>query len=66
MGDGCDERHETLIETAFRMAQLGRYPSAGLLFHSDRGSQYTSDASARLACGCQRHNKHEPHGQLLR
>jgi putative transposase len=35
---------ETLIETAFRMALLGRRPAAGLLFHSDRGSQYTSDA----------------------
>ncbi len=35
---------ETLIEQAFRMALLGRQPSTGLLFHSDRGSQYTSDA----------------------
>ena len=35
---------ETLIETALRMALLGRHPAAGLLFHSDRGSQYTSDA----------------------
>jgi len=35
---------ETLIETALRMALLGRQPAAGLLFHSDRGSQYTSDA----------------------
>jgi transposase InsO family protein len=35
---------ETLIETALRMALLGRHPSAGMLFHSDRGSQYTSDA----------------------
>jgi putative transposase len=26
------------------MALLGRQPSPGLLFHSDRGSQYTSDA----------------------
>lgn len=34
---------ETLIETALRMALLGRRPSADLLFHSDRGSQYTSD-----------------------
>ncbi len=34
---------ETLIETALRMALLGRHPSADLLFHSDRGSQYTSD-----------------------
>jgi putative transposase len=35
---------ETLIEAALRMALLGRHPAAGLLFHSDRGSQYTSDA----------------------
>jgi transposase InsO family protein len=39
---------ETLIETAFRMALLGRHPSAGLLFHSDRGSQYTSDTYQAL------------------
>lgn len=37
-------QEETLIEAAFRMALLGRHPSAELLFHSDRGSQYTSDA----------------------
>ncbi len=36
---------EALIETALRMALLGRRPSIGMLFHSDRGSQYTSDAS---------------------
>ncbi len=35
---------ETLIEAALRMALLGRHPAVGLLFHSDRGSQYTSDA----------------------
>ena len=35
---------ETLIETALRMALLGRHPSAGLLVHSDRGSQSSSDA----------------------
>ncbi len=35
---------ETLIETAFRLALLGRHPPAGLLFHADRGSQGTSDA----------------------
>jgi len=34
----------TLIETALRMVLLGRHPSADLLFHSDRGSQYTSDS----------------------
>ena len=36
-------QEETLIEAALRMALLGRHPSAELVFHSDRGSQYTSD-----------------------
>jgi putative transposase len=57
---------ETLIETALRMALLGRHPAAGLLFHSDRGSQYTSDASASCAGGSRHHGEYEPHGQLLR
>lgn len=35
---------EALIERAFQMALLARHPPAGVLFHSDRGSQYTSDA----------------------
>jgi putative transposase len=35
---------EALIERAFQMALLGRQPPAGVLFHSDRGSQYTSEA----------------------
>jgi putative transposase len=39
---------ESLIEGALRMAVLGRRPGAGLLFHSDRGSQYTSDAYQAL------------------
>jgi transposase InsO family protein len=39
---------EALIEQAFRMALLGRHPPAGVLFHSDRGSQYTSDAYRAL------------------
>ena len=33
-----------LVITALRMALLGRRPAAGLLHHSDRGSQYTSAA----------------------
>ncbi len=45
MGSSQDE---TLIEAAFRMALLGRHLPAGLLFHSDRGSQYTSDAYRAL------------------
>jgi transposase InsO family protein len=31
-----------LVETALHMALLGRRPPAGLLHHSDQGSQYTS------------------------
>jgi len=37
-----------LVETALRMALRGRRPPAGLLHHSDQGSQYTS--SAYLNC----------------
>jgi putative transposase len=48
MGDGGNERHEVLIEQALRMALLGRHLPAGVLFHSDRGSQYTSDAYQAL------------------
>jgi transposase InsO family protein len=42
---------EALIETALGMALLGRQPSPGLLFHSDRGSQYTSDAYRAALAG---------------
>src|ERR1043166_8360809 len=41
-------QYEALIEAAFRMALLNRHPRAGLLFHSDRGSQYTSNAYQAL------------------
>ena len=33
-----------LVVSALQMALLGRRPPAGLLHHSDQGSQYTSDA----------------------
>jgi len=33
-----------LVEAALRMALQGRHPPAGLLHHSDQGSQYTSAA----------------------
>jgi putative transposase len=39
---------EALVVAALRMALLRRRPSAGLLFHSDRGSQYTSDGYRSL------------------
>jgi putative transposase len=34
---------EQLVELAFRMAVAQRHPPAGLLHHSDRGSEFTSD-----------------------
>jgi len=37
-----------LVEAALRMALMGRRPPAGLLHHSDQGSQYTS--STYLIC----------------
>ncbi len=39
-----------LVKTALRMALRGRRPPAGLLHHSDQGSQYTSTAY----CACLR------------
>jgi len=41
MSSRCDE---LLVETALRMALARRRPGAGLLHHTDRGSQYTSRA----------------------
>ena len=43
-----DKMDAELVETALRMALLGRRPPAGLLHHSDQGSQYTS--ATYLAC----------------
>lgn len=44
----ADCQNEILVAAALRMALLGRRPSAELLFHSDRGSQYTSDGYRAL------------------
>ncbi len=44
---------ETLVSMDLRMALLARHPEAGLLFHSDRGSQYTSDAYQALLADAQ-------------
>ena len=40
----ADQMDVDLVEAAWKMALLTRQPEAGLLHHSDRGSQYTSDA----------------------
>src|SRR6266571_2206710 len=41
MSGNCDEK---LVEHALEQALARRHPKAGLLHHSDRGSQYTSQA----------------------
>lgn len=38
----ADHMRSSLVEEAMEMAVLSRRPAAGLIFHSDRGSQYTS------------------------
>src|SRR5260370_8988769 len=44
-------RDERLVEAALDMALADRRPSAGLVHHSDRGSQYTSHGyRALLEC----------------
>ena len=40
----ADHMRTSLIAEALHMATAGRHPAPGLVFHSDRGSQYTSDA----------------------
>jgi putative transposase len=45
MSERCDE---VLVETALRMALARRRPGAGLLHHTDRGSQYTSRAYCQV------------------
>ena len=42
------QRDEALVEHALGMALAQRSPSAGLLLHSDRGSQYTSQRYQEL------------------
>lgn len=40
--------HSSLVEQALQQALVARRPAAGLLHHSDRGSQYASNAYRRL------------------
>jgi transposase InsO family protein len=45
----ADHLRTDLIDQALRQAVTRRQPPAGVIFHSDRGCQYTSDQFARLA-----------------
>lgn len=51
----ADSLESTLVEDAFRMAVKQRQPEAGLLHHSDRGSQYAGYRYQALLAqvGCQ-------------
>ena len=43
----ADQMGVELVKDAWKMALLNRQPAQGLLHHSDRGSQYTSEAYQR-------------------
>lgn len=51
----ADHTRTSLVQAALEMALLRREPAAGLLHHSDQGSQYTSEAYQQLlrARGCE-------------
>ena len=60
VGWSMSERQQTaLVEDALRMGLARRCPQAGLLHHSDRGSQYSS-YDTRAACEGARPSQHEP------
>ena len=44
----ADHMRTSMVIAALQMALAGRRPGAGLVFHSDRGSQYTSEAFRAL------------------
>ncbi len=62
---GCS-LHTSLVKEALQQAWTLRRPAAGLLHHSDRGSQYASSAFRALLLDLSNHPQHEPARQLLR
>ena len=58
------KKHSTqLITATFKMAYAERKPKGGLIFHSDRGSQYTSHAFQKLLKGCHVTQSFSPSGR---
>ena len=62
MSTRCDE---LLVETALRMALVPSRPAPGLLHHTDRGSQYTSQSLSTSAGARRDHREYERQGKLL-
>lgn len=70
MGYAMDTRQdEALVEMALHMALINRRPQAGLVHHSDRGSQYTSGGYRGLlesqGVGLSMSRKGEPYDNAL-
>lgn len=57
------KKHSTqLISSAFKMAYKNRKPSEGLIFHSDRGTQYTANSFRKLLRSCSVKQSFSPSG----
>ena len=61
----ADHLRTELVADALANAVAARDPAAGVIFHSDRGCQYTSAAYAALAEDCQVTPVRRPHGPVL-
>jgi transposase InsO family protein len=59
----ADHLRTELVAGALANAVAARDPEPGLIFHSDRGCQYTSGQFAALAAGCQVELSHGRTGQ---
>lgn len=58
------KKHSTqLITTTFKQAYSERKPEAGLIFHSDRGTQYTSNTFLKLLKACHVTQSFSPSGR---
>ncbi|MEG0893622.1 MAG: IS3 family transposase [Oscillospiraceae bacterium] len=58
------KKHSTqLITATFKLAYDARKPTVGLIFHSDRGTQYTSNSFQKLLVTCQVEQSFSPSGR---
>jgi transposase InsO family protein len=61
-----DLRRSELTIAALMMAKQRQRPTAGLICHSDRGSQYAAEAYRKQLAGMKANTVHEPDGLLHR